>query len=419
MRPGALGLAATLLVLSTAGGSLGPAWERGRLARFAGWKPADRPAGMPALRAGDADRGKAIYLRGESPANRPITAVLGSDSDTVPAAIVPCVNCHGDDGRGKPEGGIRPADITPEALGRTATINGRLRPAYTRPLLKRAITMGFDSGRQELNAAMPRYRMSIEDADDLLAYLEKVGHEPQPGVTNDTLRIRVVGDAGPLPGAQIYGRSVRFVREGEAFLTIDASDDPSASLAAAERERVPTIVVRPSMPITGRFVFSLTASDDDQLAALRTYARGQDSIVVAGDCTATLARAATLPHPPLVLMTATSAKSCDIAAIPAALDHRVIVAAPLPPTAEATHDAVTVALTIATRLLAQLGRDATRSQLIDALEHVYRVDTHLLPPITWEPNRHNGTKAAWLMTVDVPLQRLLAKPGWVDGAAGE
>jgi mono/diheme cytochrome c family protein len=365
------------------------------------------------------ERGKAIYLRGQSPSNRPITAILGSDPEAVPAAIVPCVSCHGEDGRGKPEGGVVPADITPESLARATTLGGRTRPPYTGPLLKRAITMGFDSGRHELNAAMPRYRMSIEDADDLIAYLALVGHESQPGVTDDALRIRIVGQAGPPPSMEIYGRKVQFVRDGEALLTIDASDDPGVSLAAAEHERIPTIVVHAPGPITSRFAFSLTAGDDDQRLALRTYARGLESILVEGDCNAALARAAALPHPPLVLMTASTARTCDITAIPPALDRRVIVAAPLPPSPEASERAASAAGAVATNLLAQLGRNPTRSALVDALEHVYRVDTHFLPAITWEPNRHTGTRTAWLMTVDVKSQRLLGQPGWVEGVAGE
>ncbi len=365
------------------------------------------------------ERGKAIYLRGESPSHHPITAMLGRDGVAVPAAIVPCLNCHGEDGRGKPEAGVRPADITPDSLARAATLNGRTRPAYTRPLLKRAITMGFDSGRHRLGDAMPRYRLSMQDADDLLAYLERLGREPQPGVTDDALRIEVVGDVGAPPGAEIYGRRLQFVREGEAFFTIDASEDPSAGVAAAERDRRPTIVARAPAPITSRFVFSLTASDDDQRLALRTYARGRERVLVDGDCAAALAGAAARTPAPLVLMTAATARTCDLAAIPPALDRRVIVAAPLPPSIEATRQAVAAAVAITTKLLAQLGRDATRAALVDALEHVYRVDTRFFPPLTWEANRHHGTTAAWLMTVDVQSQRLLAQPGWVEGVAEE
>jgi hypothetical protein len=344
------------------------------------------------------ERGKAIYLSGESKGGRAITALLGSDAAGIPAAIVPCVNCHGEDGRGKPEGGVRPADITPEALGQGATFNGRKRPPYTRPLLKRAITMGFDSGRHPLNEAMPHYRMSMEDAEDLLSYLEILGHEPQPGVTDDAIRIRVTGDTGPLPSATIYGRKLEVVREGVAFLAIDASADPSASLAAAEREGIPTIVVQSPTPVTNRWAFCLTASEEDQRAALRKYAA--DAVV----------------------LTAAEARLRDLASLPA--DKRVIVAAPLPPTPEATRNAAATAMAIVTKLLAQLGRDVTRGALaealqhvyrVDALQHVYGVDTKLLPTITWDANRHHGTRSAWLMTLDRQSQRLIAEPGWVEG----
>jgi hypothetical protein len=335
------------------------------------------------------ERGKAIYLTGESKSGRAVTAILGDDTAGIPAAIVPCANCHGEDGRGKPEGGVRPAEITPEVLARPATINGRTRPPYTRPLLKRAITMGFDSGRHELNAAMPRYRMAMQDAEDLLAYLDILGHEPQPGVTDEAIRIRVTGDTGTLPSATIYGRKLEVVREGEAFLAIDASADPSASVAAAERDGIPTIVVQSAATITGRWAFCLTASEDDQRAALRKYA------------------------PDAVVLTASEAKTRDLASLPAG--RRVIVAAPLPPIPEATRNAAAAAMAIVTKLLSQLGRDVTRGALAEALQHVYRIETKVLPPITWDANRHHGTRAAWLMTLDRQSQRLLAEPGWVEG----
>jgi hypothetical protein len=361
-------------------------------------------------------RGKAIYIHGESTAGRAVTAVLGDEGDGVPATIVPCANCHGEDGRGKPEGSVRPPDITPESLSRSGQTNGRTRSAYTRPLLKRAITMGFDSGRNELNAAMPRYRMAMQDAEDLLAYLEMVGHEPQPGVSSDVIRIKLAGDTGELHGAEIYGRRLEFVREGEALFTIDASDDPAASVAAAERDHIPTVIVHAPAGINP-YTFVLTAGDDEQRAALHNFARGQDAVMIEGDCMASLARTAALTAPqppPLVLMTAAVAKTCTLAGIPVALDRKIIVAAPLPPTPDATQGAAAVAVAITTNLLAQLGRDVTRAALVNALEHVHHVETRVLPPITWEANRH-GTHAAWLMTVDLKAQRLLAEPGWVEG----
>lgn len=214
-------------------------------------------------------RGKVIYLRGESPAGRPVSAVLGAESDAVPGAIVPCANCHGEDGNGKPEGGVRPAGITPELLARSLTLNGRTRRSYTHDLLKRAVTMGFDSSSNELNAAMPRYRMAMQDADDLLAYLAVLGHEPQPGVTGDALRIRIIGDAGALRGTSVYGRQIEFVRDGEAFLTVDASGDAANSIAASERERIPTIVLDSQSAILSHYAFSLTAGPTTRLPRSR------------------------------------------------------------------------------------------------------------------------------------------------------
>ena len=57
-------------------------------------------------------RGKEIYLKGTSPSGQEITARLGNPGVEVPASLLPCVNCHGADGRGKPEGGIIPSDLT-------------------------------------------------------------------------------------------------------------------------------------------------------------------------------------------------------------------------------------------------------------------------------------------------------------------
>src|SRR4030095_11227963 len=61
-------------------------------------------------------RGKSIYLRGSSPSGKEITCYLGGGTMEVPAAAMLCANCHGFDGRGNPEGGVVPSDITWDAL---------------------------------------------------------------------------------------------------------------------------------------------------------------------------------------------------------------------------------------------------------------------------------------------------------------
>src|SRR5688572_29669897 len=56
-------------------------------------------------------RGKQIYVHGTSPSGKPILAYLGEDSLEVPGSTMPCANCHGLDGQGKPEGGVAPSNV--------------------------------------------------------------------------------------------------------------------------------------------------------------------------------------------------------------------------------------------------------------------------------------------------------------------
>src|SRR6185369_16219756 len=55
-------------------------------------------------------RGKAIYLRGESPSGKEFTA-LGGEVD-VPASTLTCAGCHGARGEGKTEGGVTAGNLT-------------------------------------------------------------------------------------------------------------------------------------------------------------------------------------------------------------------------------------------------------------------------------------------------------------------
>ena len=62
--------------------------------------------------------GRRIYLEGVGSANGEISARVGAADTLVPARVMPCANCHGADGRGRPEGGVRPPDITWSRLTR-------------------------------------------------------------------------------------------------------------------------------------------------------------------------------------------------------------------------------------------------------------------------------------------------------------
>lgn len=138
------------------------------------------------------ERGKQIYLTGESPSDEPVIALMGQSGVEVPASTLPCGNCHARDGKGNPEGGVDPSNLTWEALTKPYGVrheSGREHPAYTERSLKRAIAMGFDPAGNELHAAMPRYRMTLEDMDALVAYIRKLGADPDPGVGSDTLHL--------------------------------------------------------------------------------------------------------------------------------------------------------------------------------------------------------------------------------------
>ncbi len=144
-------------------------------------------------------RGKQIYTQGTSASGVEIKAALGDDGNEVPASALPCAGCHGRDGRGGKEGGVRPSDLTPEALGRPAAggTGGRRHPPYDDRLLVRAIAMGLDPAGNRLHVAMPRYRLTRQDAADLLAYLKRLGHEEEPGLSAAAVDLGVL-----LPGGK-------------------------------------------------------------------------------------------------------------------------------------------------------------------------------------------------------------------------
>lgn len=68
-----------------------------------------------------------------------------------------------------------PSDIRYEALATEAHREGegtREHPPYTDALLKRAVTQGIDPAGNPLDWTMPRWRMTREDLDDLVAFLK-------------------------------------------------------------------------------------------------------------------------------------------------------------------------------------------------------------------------------------------------------
>lgn len=153
-------------------------------------------------------RGKHIYTKGESPASRIITAALSTSEAPASASILPCIQCHGLDGRGI---GIISPDINWDVL---VDPDGhehlqRAHGAYDEASLARAIREGLDPADNKFEPTMPKYTMADRDMNDLIAYLKVIDAELDPGLSASTVRIgTVLPTAGPLGAAGTAMRDV-------------------------------------------------------------------------------------------------------------------------------------------------------------------------------------------------------------------
>jgi ABC-type branched-subunit amino acid transport system substrate-binding protein len=264
------------------------------------------------------ERGRRIYVDSVSPSGGEIVAVLGQGVE-VDASAVPCATCHGRDGKGRPEGGVTPTDITWANLTKPYGVvhpTGRRHPPYDDKLMKRSLALGVDPAGNELHVAMPRYRMSHQDMADLAAYLKTLGETADPGATDDAVRIGLLPPPpGPLEGMGQAVRSALEARFAEVNaagglygrrleltpLEVGSGERPAAVAAALERGRVFAVVgafltgtdaglaavfqdqrvpllgpfilhPREDLPLN-RYVFHLLPGVDAQAAALVRFAR--------------------------------------------------------------------------------------------------------------------------------------------------
>jgi ABC-type branched-subunit amino acid transport system substrate-binding protein len=136
--------------------------------------------------------GRLLYLEGESSFGDAFTGRIGMAQQQLPGPAVRCGNCHGPDGRGRPEGGVRPGDITWSGLTKSyghEHESGRRHPRFDEASLKRAIVDGVDPAGTPLDASMPRYKMSGRDWKALLAYMKVLEFQQDPGIGSETLRL--------------------------------------------------------------------------------------------------------------------------------------------------------------------------------------------------------------------------------------
>ncbi len=188
-------------------------------------------------------RGKRIYAEGESAAGTPLTALIAKGSTPLPASIVPCGGCHGADGRGRPEGGVVPPDITWSSLTGSYGHDhdyGRSHQAFDDESFARAVVVGLDPADNELDRTMPRYSIPESDLADLVAYIKRLETDVDSGLTDTQIRI---GTVLPLDGPLAsLGETMKTVLEAY-FADINARggiNGRALELVVAEYDTDPT-----------------------------------------------------------------------------------------------------------------------------------------------------------------------------------
>jgi ABC-type branched-subunit amino acid transport system substrate-binding protein len=156
------------------------------------------------------ERGKYLYETGRSRSRRVINADLGGGEAPTPGHILPCINCHGADGRGAEDYvGIAPLNVNWYALASSGVHEHAVRAhgPFDELTLARAIIFGLDPDDNKMEKAMPRYDMAKEDVEDLIAYLKVMDSQSDPAISGSTIRI---GTVIPIDGQHAgLGQAIR------------------------------------------------------------------------------------------------------------------------------------------------------------------------------------------------------------------
>jgi cytochrome c len=162
---------------------------------------------MLTLRIGDSRgqkriaAGETLYREGKLLSGATLEAVVQGDV-TVSGAQFSCVACHGRSGMGSVEGARLAPPVIPPYLDAPRKLKSRPRPPYTEAALARAIRDGIDSGGNQLDRLMPRYRIGDADMAALLEYLRTLSGAPSPGATMDEIHFATVVAPGVAPQAR-------------------------------------------------------------------------------------------------------------------------------------------------------------------------------------------------------------------------
>jgi ABC-type branched-subunit amino acid transport system substrate-binding protein len=136
-------------------------------------------------------RGKLIYTKGQSESNRVIRAYIGGAEAPSSATILPCIQCHGENGRGI--GIVSPAIDWDTLTGpEEHQHENRTHGPYDEAALVEAIRGGVDPAGNDFEVTMPKYIIDDEDVADLVAYLRVIGLEEDPAIVQGRIRIGTV-----------------------------------------------------------------------------------------------------------------------------------------------------------------------------------------------------------------------------------
>ena len=467
--------------------------------------------------------GKRLYREGVSSSDVQLQARVGASDISVPASVLPCASCHGNDGRGRAEGGVRPPNLDWQRLAQgqgAREANGRSYPAYTERSLARAIQHGVDPAGNRLDPAMPRFELTMADQRNLTAYLKRLAEERDPGIEEGVLRLGTLLPAsGPLAEAGqvvravledgvaqlnqqggIHGRHLQLVVLDPGF---DAASAEQALQQLLEQERVfalisplapmldlrlTTLLAPQNVPLIGSTprsggspqIFDPLPGLPAQLLSLAGHARagvglapGDLRVVYAGSDQAEAAeqvRERLLQEgwaPPAIeafegqavdgqgivflgraqafvelatalqaagrqpyLFAASGQVAGAVARLPEQWSQRVFLAYPYVPEDWTEQGLATLAglqqrqgldprqaslqvntlcaLRLLSEALKQIGRDASREQLIGALEGLHDVSTGLTPALGFGPGRRQGMAGAHVVAVALPGPRFTA-----------
>jgi hypothetical protein len=143
--------------------------------------------------------GESIYMTGIDAQGNRVPAVL---NDLASDSALGCVNCHRESGLGSSESGRTYPPVSWRFLGRNQPEDDssrfyhiqNKRKAYDADSFYRLLTTGINSNAEVADGLMPKYALTRQQSDELIAYLKTINSSDDAGVDGDVIRIATIVD---------------------------------------------------------------------------------------------------------------------------------------------------------------------------------------------------------------------------------